>query len=143
MEPHEVPGNDRGAVTVEAAIAVSALVIVVALCLAGVGAVVDQMRCTDAAREAARLIARGDRQLADRAVAEIAPAGARLDVEKSAELIRVQVSAEPAGGLLPMSLTAEAFAVGEPGAEPAPETATPAQASSSSSNGSGPGGRVR
>lgn len=47
--------GDRGAVTVEAAIALFALVTVLALSFAGIAAVADQLRCTDAAREAARL----------------------------------------------------------------------------------------
>lgn len=112
--------GDRGAVTVEAAIAVSALVVVVALCLAGLGVIADQLRCTDAAREAARLIARGEPQLASRAVAEIAPAGARLDVDESGEVVRVRVRARPVGGMLPgLRVTGEAYAVSEPNAEPA------------------------
>jgi Flp pilus assembly protein TadG len=55
-----------GASTVEAAIAIAALVVVLVLCLAGVSAVLMQVRCVDAAREAARLAARGD----DRCIAE-------------------------------------------------------------------------
>ena len=46
--------------TVEAAFAVGTLVAVLAVVLAAMGAVVLQLRCVDAASEAARLGARGD-----------------------------------------------------------------------------------
>ncbi|MGH3563546.1 MAG: TadE family type IV pilus minor pilin, partial [Mycobacterium sp.] len=48
----------------EAALGLAALVAVLVLCLAGVTAVSMQVRCVDAAREAARLAARGDERLA-------------------------------------------------------------------------------
>lgn len=108
--------DDRGAVTVEAAIALLALVIVLALSLAGVVAVVDQLRCTDAAREAARLAARGEPERARAAVARIGPSGARLELDTGVDGITAVVLAEPAGGLLPgVQLRGEAFAVPEPG----------------------------
>ena len=53
--------DDRGSVTVEAAIALCALIAVFGIAIAGVAAVADQLKCIDAAREATRLIARGDR----------------------------------------------------------------------------------
>ena len=46
-------------VTVEAAFAIAALVVVLVLCVSGLTAVSMQVRCVDAAREAARLAARG------------------------------------------------------------------------------------
>ncbi|MFU9026802.1 TadE family type IV pilus minor pilin [Rhodococcus erythropolis] len=45
---------DDGAVTVEAAIALASIVTVVVLCIGGVLAVSMQVRCVDAARDAAR-----------------------------------------------------------------------------------------
>ncbi|WP_263993341.1 TadE family type IV pilus minor pilin, partial [Mycolicibacterium fallax] len=47
--------DDRGAGTVEAALAIAALVTVLVLAVAGLGALSAQVRCVDAAREAARL----------------------------------------------------------------------------------------
>lgn len=110
--------GERGAVTVEAAIALCALVVVFGLVLAGVSAVLGQVRCTDAAREAARLLARGDRARAERAVTEIAPGGARLVARTEGDGLTVEVTAEPVGGLLPgIRLTGQAYAVLENGVE--------------------------
>ena len=47
-------------VTAELAVAIPAVVLVLAMCLAGVTAGIDQIRCVDAARVAARSAARGD-----------------------------------------------------------------------------------
>ncbi|MFL6120463.1 TadE family type IV pilus minor pilin [Actinophytocola sp.] len=108
--------NDRGAVTVETAIGLTALFLVLGLLLYGVSAAADQVRCVDAAREAARLTARGDVDLAREAAARIAPAGAEVDVQIEGERVHVDVDATPAGDLLPgVHLHAEAFAVREPG----------------------------
>ncbi|WP_317492948.1 TadE family type IV pilus minor pilin [Haloechinothrix sp. LS1_15] len=112
-----VRADDRGAVTVEAAIAVLVLVAVLVVTVAGIAAVTDQLRCTDAAREAARLVARGEPERVDRAVSRIAPSGARWDVDVAAGEVTVTVTAPSVGGLLPgVNVTAEAFAVIEPGA---------------------------
>jgi Flp pilus assembly protein TadG len=108
--------QERGAVTVEAAIALCALTVVFGLLVGGVLMFTGQFRCADAAREAARLIARGQRELAERAVEQIAPHGARLIVETRAGDVRVEVRAEPVGGLLPgVRFLAEAHAMLEPG----------------------------
>jgi hypothetical protein len=61
---------------VEAALAIAALVFVLVLCVGGITAVSAQVRCIDAAREAARLAARGDDGTT--AVRAIAPAGASV-----------------------------------------------------------------
>ena len=60
----------------EAALALVALVFVLVLCIGGIAAVSAQVRCIDAAREAARLAARGDD--GTMAVRSIAPAGATV-----------------------------------------------------------------
>ncbi|GAA5164905.1 MULTISPECIES: TadE family type IV pilus minor pilin [Amycolatopsis] len=113
--------RDRGAVTVEAAIALTALTLVFGLLLAGLVAVVGQVRCTDAAGEAARLAARGDRTGAEMAAARIAPVGARITIEATGEEVVVEVAAEPIGGLLPgVHLRGRAYALLEPGVPDAP-----------------------
>jgi len=94
-------GPDRGSVTVEAALVLAVLVVVVASCLAGIGCVVAQMRCADAAREAARLTGRGDSAAAAAAVTAIGPSGAVLSVDVGAKLVTVTVSVGAVSGLLP------------------------------------------
>lgn len=76
------------------------------LCLGGVTAVSAQVRCIDAAREAARLAARGDDGTA--AVRAIAPAGAGLQVRIDGGFVVATVSSRSA--LLP-GLTISAQAV--------------------------------
>lgn len=116
MPPAGKADADRGAVTVEAAIGLSALAFVLGLFLAGVAAVAGQLGCLDAAREAARLLARGENWRVQQVVTELAPRGAQLAVEHDGPNVTVDVSAEPAGGLLPgMHLHARASAMAEPG----------------------------
>lgn len=117
--PSETGDRDGGMVTVEAAVAFAAFAAVLALALGAVSAAVDQLRCTDAAREAARLAAQGDRQRAHAAAERIAPAGADITITTTGEEIAVAVRAEPAAGLIPgLELHAEAFAVAEPAGAP-------------------------
>jgi hypothetical protein len=108
--------GDRGSVTVEAAIALTAFVVFLGLALGGLMAAADQVRCVDAAREAARIAARGELDRAKEAAARVAPPGAEITIGAEDEHIHVDVRAEPVGGLLPgVRLHAEAFAVREPG----------------------------
>ncbi len=60
---------------------------VLVLCLAGVSAVSMQVRCVDAAREAARLAARGDERSAVDAARRVAPAGARIEVRHDGDFV--------------------------------------------------------
>ena len=106
-------GQDRGAVTVEAALSLTALIAVVVFCLGAVAAGAMQVRCIDAAREVARLAARGDTARAEQAGAQVAPAGARISVRTDGDRVRAVVSAGVP--LLPLlELSAEAVAVLEP-----------------------------
>ena len=75
--------DDRGAVTVEAALALCSLTVVVALAVAAITAAATSVRCTDAARELVRL--------AGRAVAVLEP-GALLEPDAGGE------AGPPAGG---------------------------------------------
>lgn len=98
----------------EAAFAVVALVSVLVVGLAGVTAVSMQMRCIDAAREAARLAARGDERSALLAAREVAPAGAGVQLRRRGEFVGAEVTAESA--VLPrVSIRAEAWAAVEQG----------------------------
>ncbi|MEV6242547.1 TadE family type IV pilus minor pilin [Lentzea sp. NPDC051838] len=96
--------------TVEAAIAVCALLVVMSLAAVALTAVIEQMRCTDAAREAARLTARGERQRGEDAVGRIAP-GANSSIQTDGDSITVVVTKR---GPLGVPLSARAFAALEP-----------------------------
>lgn len=115
MSDHPLLQGERGGVTVEAAFAVAALVVVALLCAAGVIAVIGQVRCIDAAREAARLQARGDDNSAVAVARSIGPAGARVELRRDGDRVVARVSA--AVWLLPgVMVAAEAVAAAEPGA---------------------------
>jgi Flp pilus assembly protein TadG len=115
--PRLARGPDAGMVTVEAAIALCSFVVVLGIALAAIVAVTDQLRCTDAAREAARLAARGEPDEGRAAAQRIAPSGAQVSIRSDGDTVAVEVSARPAGGLLPgVSVAGQAFAVAEPGA---------------------------
>lgn len=73
--------RDRGMVTAELAVTLPAVVLVLGLCLAGISAGIDQIRCVDAARLGARAAARGDSLGSVRAAAvAAAPAGAVVSI---------------------------------------------------------------
>ena len=110
--------RDDGSVTVEAALGLAGLTVVTALLLAAQTFLAAQLSCTDAAREAARLVARG--QPHEAAVHQIAPSGATLDVQHLGDEITVTVAANPADSLLPaINPKATAYAMAEPGIEAA------------------------
>jgi hypothetical protein len=94
---------------VEAAFGVATLVVVLMLCLAGIAAVSMQVRCIDAAREAARLAARGDERSAVAAAHGVAPSGAALQLRRDGDFVVATVTAR--SNLLPaLRLTATAVA---------------------------------
>jgi Flp pilus assembly protein TadG len=91
---HHVP--ERGSATAELAVALPALVLVLGVALAAVVLGLDQVRCVDAARVAARSVARGDDLATARTRAgAAAPPGAQVVIETSAGTVRVSVT----GGL--------------------------------------------
>jgi len=115
------PRGECGSVSVEAAFVMCALVAVLAIVLGGVSAVVAQVRCIDAAREAARLVARGEPGRADEVARRLAPDGASVAVRIAGDEVTVEVGAEPTGGgLAGLTVRAEAMAILEPGVVGAP-----------------------
>ena len=95
----------------EAALAIAALVAVLLMCAAAITAMSMQVRCIDAAREAARLGARGDGR-AVVAAHRVAP-GAVIDLRRDGPYLRARVSSRPPG--LPwIVIVAEAVAAVEP-----------------------------
>lgn len=115
----QIATDDRGTVTVEAALALCSLVAVLALVLAAVSAVAAQLRCVDAAREAARLTARGEQGRGEDLAQRIAPRAAVVTVTVRGDEVTATVSVNATAGLLPgIEVRAEAAAVLEAGLEP-------------------------
>ncbi|WP_327152490.1 TadE family type IV pilus minor pilin [Nocardia sp. NBC_01329] len=105
--------DETGSVTVEAAIALGAIAVTATLCMGAVFAAVTQVRCVDAAREAARLAARGDRAVAVDAARRVAPAGAEISLRDEGDRVVALVASDTP--LIPvLELRAEAVAVKEP-----------------------------
>jgi Flp pilus assembly protein TadG len=108
--------GDRGSVTVELAVALPVIVILLLGGLTAVNAVATKMRCVDAAREAARAEARGEPGTT--AGQRAAPAGADVTVTTTRDTVTATVRATtyPLGGRLPgFSVVGTAVAAREPG----------------------------
>lgn len=99
--PTAITHADRGAVTVEAALALCGLMTVLAMVIGAVMAISAQLRCQDAAREAARLVARGEPERAREVAGRLAPEGSHVDVRISGDEVAVEVSAGTFGKALP------------------------------------------
>ncbi|WSA93269.1 pilus assembly protein [Streptomyces sp. NBC_01795] len=112
-------GADRSAgyVTAEAAVVIPALALLVVVLLWGLMAAVLRIQCVDAARAGARAAARGEPvSKVESAVRSAAP-GARTQVAREGELVRVVVRARTAGpGPLTLELESAAVALDERGA---------------------------
>ena len=94
--------------------AIAALVVVLVVCAGGLIAVGMQVRCIDAAREAARLAARGDETGAGVAARGVGPVGATLQLRRDGGFVVATVSGH--SRLLPgVTIRAEAVAAAEPG----------------------------
>jgi hypothetical protein len=104
--------------TAEVAVALPALVLLVAAAMTAVSVVTAQLRCVDAAREAARAAARGESAVVVRRLAErSAPVGSAIQMTSGGREVDVTVSAlaAPVGGLLPsFRVHASAVALREP-----------------------------
>lgn len=99
--------------TVEAAMALAALIVVVVFCVGAILAVGQQVRCIDAAREAARLAARGDTARAQEIAARVAPSGASITIRVDGDAAVATVRA--GSGLIPLvTLGSTAVAAMEP-----------------------------
>ena len=105
-------------VTAEIAVAMPVLVVLLAVALTAVSVVAGQLRCVDAAREAARALARGESMASAHSLAMAAgPHGAVLSGGSAGDRIRTTVRARvrPLGGYLPaFTVSAEAVALPEP-----------------------------
>jgi TadE-like protein len=88
--------------TAELAVVLPAVLLVLAMCLSGLGLAVDQLRCVDAARAGARAASRGEPVDAVRAAALVgAPEAAVVSVDVRGDRVTVTVSAAPRSLSLP------------------------------------------
>jgi Flp pilus assembly protein TadG len=86
--------DEDGYATAEAAVALPALLVVLSLAVGAVVTVGAQLRCVDAARAAAREVARGDSDgTARRDATQIAPRGATVTVRRHGGDVDVTVTA--------------------------------------------------
>jgi Flp pilus assembly protein TadG len=87
--------GERGYATAEAAVALPALLVVLAMAVGVVVSVGAQLRCVDAARVAARAAARGDSDAdATKAARSVAPGATRIRFLRHGSQVEVQVSAQ-------------------------------------------------
>jgi len=90
--------GQRGAVTAEIALGLPLLLVVTVALVWLLAVGVAQVRVVDAAREGARVLARGDSVAeASGRASEVAPAGAEVSTEQGADVVVVRVRAEIAG----------------------------------------------
>jgi len=111
--------RDRGSVTAEFAVAMPGVVLLLCVGLSAVSAVMTELECVDAAREAARAAARGDSGVT--AGQRAAPTNATVSVSNDGDTVRATVSAPVAviGDVLPaLRVSGTAVAESEPGASP-------------------------
>ncbi|MDO7868494.1 TadE family type IV pilus minor pilin [Nocardioides jiangxiensis] len=107
--------GERGAVTAEAALVLPVLAAVTLALVWMLGLAVAQMRVTDAAREAARAVARGDPAAEASSAARVAAPGASVHVASGSTTVRVTVEAvvRPPGNLLGHLAAAHVHATAE------------------------------
>lgn len=97
--------RERGSITAEFAVVLPAVAVVLVAGLVGVQAVGMQVRATDAAASAARLLARGENSARVAAVVGAALPHAGYSAESSGELICVRVDTVIGGGSLLSAIT--------------------------------------
>lgn len=115
--------DECGAVTAEAALVLPVLAAVTLALIWMLGLAVAQVRVTDAAREAARAVARGDPVAEATALARTAAPGAEVQIDAGGSRVRVRVvrTVRPPGDLLGhlagarLEATAEALTEGTAG----------------------------
>ncbi|WP_234356750.1 TadE family type IV pilus minor pilin [Streptomyces sp. NBRC 110028] len=108
-------GSDRGFVTAEAAVALPVLALFALMLIWSLMAASAQLSCVDAARAGARAAARSEpRDAVMDAVRSAAPRGARVELWRDGDLMRVRVRTHAVGpGPLALRLHAESTALAE------------------------------
>lgn len=111
------PDGDRGAVTVEAALALCTLTVFLAMAVGAVATAGAAVRCTDAARELVRLAARGEVERGRTVATDLAPAGSAVQLDQAGDLLTGVVSVRLAPPL-PITVSGRSVGALEPGAAP-------------------------
>lgn len=92
--------RESGMATAELALVVPVVLLVLAMCLTGLGLAIDQVRCADAARVAARAASRGEPEQEVHRLAGVgAPEGSRVTLRTGRQEVTVTVTAPPRLGL--------------------------------------------
>ena len=106
--------DDTGSAAAEFAVALPAVVLVLAVCLGGIGVGSQQLRLQDAAADAARGLGRGEGADAVAGRAAAAVDGAALTSWTSGSLVCVRLTAPSRGpaGIAGLMLDAESCALG-------------------------------
>jgi hypothetical protein len=98
-------------------LALCSLAVFLAVAVGAIAAAGGSIRCVDAARELARLAARGEAERGRAVAAQLAPSGARLALRAEGDLVVAEVSADVLHPL-PVHIGSRAVAALEPGATP-------------------------
>jgi hypothetical protein len=105
---------DNGYATAEAAVVLPALMAVLGLAVGALVTVDGQLRCVDAARAAARVVARGDSdEVAGQTAREVAPSGATVRVDHRGPDVQVTVAVTMRAGRWLPGIPLEARATAE------------------------------
>jgi hypothetical protein len=102
---------------VEAALALCALTVFLAMAVGAVAAAGAAVRCTDAARELVRLAARGEAERGRTVAAALAPAGSAVQLEQAGDLLTGVVSVRLVPPL-PVMVSGRSVGAVEQGAQP-------------------------
>ncbi|MFF2389750.1 TadE family type IV pilus minor pilin [Agromyces sp. NPDC058104] len=98
--------------TAEFAVALPAIALVLAGCLASVQLAAQQVRLTDAAADAARALGRGETSATAQTIATRVAGAAALEVSDEGEFVCARLTASGGGLLAAVRLSAESCAVG-------------------------------
>lgn len=102
---------DRGSVTAEIAVGLPAVVMVLAACLGALTLGTSQVRLTDAAADAARLLGRGESLAAAQRHVDLVTHGAQLVVQHPDDLVCATVSVERPILLVPVRVQGHSCAL--------------------------------
>lgn len=103
--------GDRGAVTAEIAVALPTIVVMLAACIGGVGATTSLLAASDAAADAARLLARGDAPATASAHVRAVLPGASLGVDRRDTIVCATVATAPRVLGVPLPVSARSCAL--------------------------------